>query len=123
MSACQSATAEFIVQAGGLTNGDEVNIDVDAARADEFEAWLHPHVTEMLKFDGFGSATVHAREPLGEDSGDRRGFTVLYSVRARGALDAYFRDHAAAMRGDGATRFGDSFRTWRNVLTPREGAR
>jgi quinol monooxygenase YgiN len=100
----------------------EVNVDVEAARADEFEAWLHPHVDEMLKFDGFDRATVHARESLDEGSGERHGFTVHYAVRDRQALDAYFRDHAAAMRGDGATRFGDSFRAWRNILTPRENA-
>ena len=100
----------------------EVNLDVDAARATEFEEWLRPHVGEMLRFDGFVRATIFHREPLGEEPGDRRGFTVHYTVRDRAALETYLRDHAAAMRGDGAKRFGDSFRGWRNVLIPGGGA-
>ncbi len=92
----------------------EVNLDVDAAIADPYRAWLRGHVDAMLALPGFVSAQVFdVSEPHAEG---RIAFCVHYRLRDAAALEAYLRDHAPRMRADGAARFGDRFRATRRVL-------
>ena len=95
----------------------EVNLDVDAAVADEYRAWLEAHVRAMLALPGFVSARVF--EALDGAAGDDRlHLCVHYVLRDAAALDAYLHEHAPRMRADGVARFGDRFRASRRVLRP-----
>ncbi len=93
----------------------EVNLDVDAAIADAFLAWLRDHVAAILTLPGFLDARTSTIEnpPTG-----RMLLCVHYRVRSRAALQDYFDHHAAAMRGDGSARFGDRFSASRRILEP-----
>ena len=93
----------------------EVTLHANAEIADAYLAWLLEHVAQMLALPGFESAEL---ESLIEESSIERGWCVRYRLRARAALDAYLRDHAARMRGEGTARFGDGFRAQRRILEP-----
>ncbi len=93
----------------------EVNLSVDWAIADDYRRWLAEHVREMLALPGFIDAQRFdvLQSPAG---GERAEFCVQYRLRDAAALDAYLAEHAAAMRADGVTRFGDRFSASRRVL-------
>jgi antibiotic biosynthesis monooxygenase (ABM) superfamily enzyme len=93
----------------------EVTLHVKREIADAYLAWLREHVAQMLALPGFESAELDA---LIEHSEAERGWCVRYRLADRAALDAYLRDHAPRMRGDGQTRFGDGFRAERRILEP-----
>ena len=98
----------------------EVNLRVDGDIADEYAAWLERHMTEMLTFEGFESATWLEREPHMEGaSGDVELWTIQYSVRTRADLERYLVEGAARMRGDGLERFSGRFEASRRVLLSR----
>ncbi len=95
----------------------EVNLDVEAEIADSYRAWLAEHVAHMLALPGFtGARTFEVTDPA--PAPDRVVFCAQYELRDQAALDAYLREHAARMRADGATRFGERFRASRRVLRP-----
>ena len=93
----------------------EVSIEVDRAVADAYADWLRDHVAQILRIDGFVQARRHERNDLPADA-PRRCFVIVYRVRDQAALDAYFADHAAALRADGERRFGGRFSASRRVL-------
>lgn len=93
----------------------EVSIEVDRAIAADYLDWLREHVAQMLRFDGFVGARLHERCDL-DDAAPRCGFVIVYRLRDQSALDAYFANHAAAMRADGERRFGGRFGASRRVL-------
>jgi quinol monooxygenase YgiN len=93
----------------------EVSIDVDGDTADAYADWLRDHVAQILRLDGFVRARRYERSDLPDDA-PRRGFVIVYEVRDQAALDAYFAEHAAALRADGERRFGGRFSASRRVL-------
>jgi len=93
----------------------EVNLDVDAAIADAFLAWLRGHVAAILELPGFVAAEISAAE---DPPPGRLRWCVHYRLRDRAALQDYFDRHAAAMRGDGVARFGARFSATRRILEP-----
>ena len=95
----------------------EVSLDVDAAIADDYLAWLHAHVDEILALPGFIGANILS---LDVEEPGRRAWCVRYRLTDRSALEAYFREHAARMREDGVRRFGGAFRASRRILSPLE---
>ena len=97
----------------------EVNLEVDAAIAADYRAWLEAHVAQMLALPGFLGAEVFEVVAL-SPAPARRTWCVHYRLRDRAALDDYLQAHAARMRGDGLARFGDRFRATRRVLQPSD---
>ena len=93
----------------------EVTLHANREIADAYLAWLREHVAAMLALPGFESAEL---DVLIEDSGAERGWCVRYRLADRAALDAYLRDHAPRMRGEGLARFGSAFRAERRILEP-----
>jgi len=92
----------------------EVNLQVDAAIAGEYRAWLRAHVAELLALPGFVDATVfdvHAPVEPG-----RAGLCVHYRLRDRAALERYLAEDAPRMREQGLARFGGRFSATRRVL-------
>ncbi len=93
----------------------EVNLDVDAAIAAAYRAWLGEHVAQMLALPGFLSAqTFDVTDP--PPAAGRVALCVHYRLRDAAALRSYFEHHAARMRCDGAARFGGRFSATRRVL-------
>jgi quinol monooxygenase YgiN len=93
----------------------EVNIAVDTAIADAYRSWLQSHVAEMLALPGFTGAEVFEVVVSPPDPA-QQSLCVHYRLRDQAALDDYLREHAARMRADGVSRFGDRFRATRRVL-------
>ena len=102
----------------------EVNLDVDAEVADDYAAWLGPHIDEVLAVPGFVSAEwwrVEATPPVADTPTTvppRVRWCVQYRVESREALQAYVDVHAERLRGDGLERFGGRFEASRRVLLP-----
>lgn len=93
----------------------EVTLRVDAAIADDYRAWLHAHLREMLALPGFVDARLSEVEE--QDSDVATVFCCHYRLHDRAALDDYLRDHAPRMRADGIERFGTRFSAQRRVMT------
>ncbi len=91
----------------------EVNLTVDAEIADDYAAWLGPHIKEILEIDGFLSAEWFEVE---SDDATRVRWCVQYRLANRTALEAYFIEHAERMRVDGQTRFAGRFTAERRIL-------
>ena len=91
----------------------EVNLEVDRAIEQEYEAWLHHHIEEMLGFEGFQNAELLKDE---DSTGGVIRWVVHYRVVDRGTLQRYFEGPAEHMRADGIRRFGDRFTASRRIL-------
>lgn len=92
----------------------EVDLDLDAAIADDYRAWLQAHMREILALPGFLGATLSQPEEPGAAPG-RVLLRAQYTLRDATALQDYLREHAPRMRADGVARFGDRFRAQRRV--------
>ncbi len=91
----------------------EVNLTVDADIAEDYAAWLGPHISEILEIDGFLSAEWFEVE---SDEKDKVRWSIQYRVKDRTSLETYFIDHAERLRGDGLDRFGGRFTAERRIL-------
>ena len=95
----------------------EVDLEVEAAIACEYRAWLRGHVAGILALPGFLDALVsEVLEPA-----PPAGFASLcvqYRLEGEAAFAAYLREHAPRLRADGEARFGGRFRARRRVLRP-----
>lgn len=91
----------------------EVDLEVDNAIADEFDAWLERHARDMCALPGFTGASLWK---VDDDTRVRR--VARYTLIDRAALDRYLDEHAPAMRADGVRRFGTRFAATRRVLAP-----
>jgi hypothetical protein len=102
----------------------EVNLTVTSDIINEYASWLRSHVREMLELDGFEAAAWYERSddaetiPDGDDVQGTRRWTLHYQVRDREALQAYFDDHAEAMRQAGA-KYADDVEVSRRILQQR----
>lgn len=90
-----------------------VRIEVDAAVADDYAAWLEGHLPEVLESDGFLRAELLLEAAPAPEG--RRVFETLYYVESQAALDAYLRDRAPGLREDGLRRFPNRFTASRQV--------
>ena len=100
----------------------EVEIDLEAAIAPEYRAWLDAHVAELLALPGFAGACVQeVLEPA--PAPGRLVLCVRYLLRDRAALHDYLAQHAPRLRADGEARFGGRFRASRRVLLQQAGYR
>ena len=92
----------------------EVDLDLEAAIAVDYRAWLNAHVPQMLALPGFVSAEVF--EVLDPVDAGRARLCVQYRLRDAAALETYLHEHASRMRAEGLARFGERFRASRRVL-------
>ncbi len=93
----------------------EVNLAVNSEIQDRFGIWLTAHIQEMLELPGFESADWWQVE---EENHDSVQWSVHYKLVDRVALERYFSEFAAGMRGDGLSLFGDQFSASRRILLP-----
>lgn len=93
----------------------EVNVEIDPEILAEYQQWLPPHVTDMLKHTGFLQAEIF--EVLDETTPNKK-LTIFFQVNSLEDLQHYFDHHAAQMRADAIQRFGEKFRAHRRVHKP-----
>jgi len=93
----------------------EVSLEVEAEVRADFLAWLRAHIAEICALPGFLGADLHeVSEPA--PAPGRIALCVRYRLRDEAALEAYLREHAPRMRGDGVARFGGRFAATRRVM-------
>ena len=91
-----------------------VDLELVAAIAPEYLAWLREHVREMLALPGFEGAQIFERlEP--QPASGHVFYSVHYRLCDRAAFDSYVDEHAPRMRAAGA-RFDAHVRASRGVL-------
>lgn len=92
-----------------------VDLEVEAAIAAEYLAWLQRHVQEMLTLPGFLAAEIFQRiEPAPAEG--RASYCVHYRLRDRDAFDQYLTTHASRMREQSLLAFGSRVRAGRGLL-------
>jgi Protein of unknown function (DUF3667)/Domain of unknown function (DUF4286) len=96
----------------------EVTLDADAGIRKELDTWLKIHVHDMLQLPGFLDAKI-LRPKIQSDSAVsvtsmRR--VVRYKLTSRKYIEQYFQQHAARMRAEAATRFGQNLQASRRIL-------
>ncbi|MFZ5661813.1 MAG: DUF4286 family protein [Pseudomonadota bacterium] len=94
----------------------EVALEIDAAVAAAYRAWLDGHIREILALPGFLDATLYALDDPPPAAG-RLALCVQYRLRDADALAAYLREHAPRLRAEGVARFGGRFEARRRVMT------
>lgn len=101
---------------GGARVVYEVGLDIEAAVADDFRAWLDDHIRQILALPGFVDARLsQVDDPVAAPG--RVSLCVQYTLRDAAALQAYLGDHAPRMRAEGLARFGGRFNAQRRVTT------
>ena len=90
----------------------EVRAVVEPDVAAAYQAWLEPHIHEILAIPGFTQAEMFSEEA----EAGRPVWTVRYHLESREALQTYLRDHAPRLRAEGQSRFGGRFDATRRVL-------
>ena len=91
----------------------EVNIDIEVELTKKFEAWLLPHIEEVLATGAFLRAHTFKRD--GAHDGFS-GYTIQYFTRSEKALEQYLADRAPVLRRDAEILFGSHFKAFRRVL-------
>jgi hypothetical protein len=95
----------------------EVSIEIDAARAADYRAWLANHVRELLALPGFVEAHVFEVE-ADEPEPARFGLVVHYVLENHVALQHYLQAYAPAMRAKADAQFAGQYQASRRVLNP-----
>ena len=91
-----------------------VTINIDKSIQDEWLAWIKEHIPQVLATGKFESAKL-TKVLVEEDLGGVT-YSVQYTSYSREALDAYYRDDAEKLRGDGLKRFADKMLAFRTEL-------
>ncbi len=97
----------------------EVNLTVNPEIANEYRRWLHSHIDDILKLEGFHAAKWYQRDN-DEAGGNGECWTIHYFLDSRAALNHYLDHHAESLREEGAQKFGGKFSANRRVLEPLE---
>lgn len=100
----------------------EVNLTVEREIADEYAAWLGPHIREIMALDEVAGASwwrVDDPRLRGDrlNDPDTVSWCVKYEFPDRKAYQSYLNNHAERLRGDGLERFGGRFKASRRVMT------
>jgi hypothetical protein len=90
----------------------EVNLDVDAAVAEDFRKWLYHHMPEVVRLGGFLGSQLY----LVEKTPQIVKWSSHYHVSTQEVLDNYLAKHAPALRADGINKFGETFKASRRIL-------
>ena len=91
-----------------------VTVNIDESIHDEWLTWIKEHIPQVLGTGKFESAKL-TRVLVEEEKGGVT-YSVQYTSYSREALDAYYRDDADRLRGDGLKRFADKMLAFRTEL-------
>jgi len=92
-----------------------VTLNVDPSIHDEWLSWMKTqHIPQVLGTGKFTKATFS--EVLVEDDAGARTYSVQYKSPSRESLEAYYRDDAERLRGEGLKKFADKMLSFRTEL-------
>ncbi|TAI47224.1 DUF4286 family protein [Flagellimonas allohymeniacidonis] len=92
-----------------------VTINIDESVHDEWLHWMRDkHIPDMLSTGKFSHAKM-MKVLVEEDMGGVT-YSVQYTTKDRSTLEAYYKEDAEKMRGDGLQRFADKFVAFRTEL-------
>lgn len=92
----------------------EVNLEINGAIYEEFLAWLHRHIAEMLTFEGFIKADLLIVK--NQENPTTQQLSVVYTIDTAANYQHYLTKHAPQMRSDGVKKFANQFTIQRRVL-------
>lgn len=93
----------------------EVRAEVVVHRADEWQAWIIPHMQEVVDTGCFTDASL---EKIVDPVSERVVFRVRYTSLSMTDIERYLADHAPALRAAGLAAFGDDAHTSRTLSIP-----
>ena len=92
-----------------------VTINIDESVHDEWLLWMRDkHIPDMLATGKFSHAKM-VKVLVEEDMGGVT-YSVQYTTKDRGTLEAYYNEDAERLRKDGMARFADKFVAFRTEL-------
>lgn len=90
-----------------------VTINVEKTITKEWLEWIKEHIPRVLATGKFKEAKL--TKVLVEDE-HTETYSIQYRAYSREALDAYYAEDAARLRGDGLKRFADKVLAFRTEL-------
>ncbi|MEM9078548.1 MAG: DUF4286 family protein [Bacteroidota bacterium] len=92
-----------------------VTINIDDSVHDDWLLWMRDkHIPDMLATGKFSHAKM--TKILVEEEMGGTSYSVQYTTKDRTTLEAYYKEDAERMRGDGLKRFADKFVAFRTEL-------
>jgi hypothetical protein len=96
----------------------EVNLKVQKQIEKEFEIWLVGHINDVLRIEGFESASWFNVVSDRITADNETHWTVHYVLRDLQALNQYLEKHAQRMRQPAKDKFGEKFMADRRTFQP-----
>ena len=90
----------------------EVNLQIDSQVADDYAAWLKPHIEHILQIKGFR----HADWYVCDSSDDKVHWSIRYQLDSRESLENYQKNHAPALIQEGIDKFGQYLTSDRRIM-------
>lgn len=91
-----------------------VTVNIDESIHKEWLLWIKEHIPQVLATGKFEKATL-TRVLVEEDLGGVT-YSVQYRTYSREALDAYYKEDAERLRGEGLKKFADKMLAFRTEL-------
>ena len=91
-----------------------VTINVDDSIHQEWLLWIKEHIPHVLATGKFTDAKL--TKVLVEEEMGGTTYSVQYRAKSREDLDAYYKNDAERLRGDGINRFADKILAFRTEL-------
>lgn len=91
-----------------------VTLSIDKSIHEEWLAWIHHHIPEVLATGKFISAKL--THVLIEEEMDGVTYSIQYTANSREDLDSYYKEDADRLRKDGMQKFGDKMLAFRTEL-------
>ena len=90
----------------------EVNLQIDSQVADDYAAWLKPHIEHILQIKGFR----HADWYVCDSSDDKVHWSIRYHLDKRSSLANYLDNYAPMLIQEGIDKFGDHLTSNRRIM-------
>ncbi len=91
-----------------------VTINVDKGIHEKWLNWIKEHILQVLATGKFTEAKL--TKVLVEEEMCGTTYSVQYRAKSREDLDAYYREDAEKLRGDGQAKFTDKMLAFRTEL-------
>ncbi|WP_335972642.1 DUF4286 family protein [Gaetbulibacter jejuensis] len=91
-----------------------VTVNIDESIHEEWLNWIKNHIALVLATGHFTEAKL--TKVLIEEEMGGTTYSIQYRAKSREDLDAYYKNHADALRQDGLKRFADKMLAFRTEL-------
>ena len=95
----------------------EINIEVSASIADEFEQWLQSYIQRALELRGFLKADFYQRNPQDEEQSPLiKLWTIHFTLKDRQSYEDYVSGLSIQIQKEVTARFQDKYSATRRLL-------